>query len=248
MSAAKGGRYVYGIVRSDSGLAPPRDGVSGVGSTFLVEHGNVAALVSEVDPSGFTPRKDDLMAHAGVLERAARTTDILPWRFGTVFADERELIDELLVPKQRQLTRLLEDLADVVEIQVKATYVEDEILREVMSKDSGVKRLRKRAGGSYQDRIRLGEAVAGALEKRRREDARLIAKRIHRFGESCSDGPLGNELMVANLACLVRRDAIDTFEHEVHEMAQGSEGRITFRIFGPLPPYSFVDPTILAVA
>jgi hypothetical protein len=244
----KSGRYLYGVIRSDSGLAPPKDGVAGASSTFTVVHGGIAALVSEVDPAGFAPKKNDLLAHANVLEQAALVTDVLPWRFGTIFEGDRELVSELLAPKERALLRSLEDLSGVVELQVKVSYVEDEVLREITLSDPTVKRLKARGAKGYQDQVRLGEAVARALEKRRTADAKAIGSCLHRLAESCSTGPLNSETMVANLACLVRRDAIERFEREVETMAQGSSERMTFRVLGPLPPYSFVDPAALAVA
>ena len=243
------GCYLYGIVRSDATLdLSGWDGVAKARSVELVQHGDVAALVSRVDPEGFTPKKADLLAHANVLELAARDTDVLPWRFGSIFPSDDELVGGLLTANERNLIRLLDDLQGVVELQIKATYEEESIMREIATEDPTVRRARSRSGGSYQERIQLGTAVAEALDRRRKADTRKIERHIHRVCESCAVGPLTTETMIVNLACLVRRDSVERFEHEVAMMEQGAEGRIHFRLLGPLPPYSFVDPSALAVA
>ena len=79
------GCYVYGIVPADVELTGDVRGVGDPpGRIQLVRHGNLVALVSEVNLTGGLGTPDDLRAHAQVLDTAVVEVPVLPLRFGTV--------------------------------------------------------------------------------------------------------------------------------------------------------------------
>src|SRR3954462_6592818 len=110
--------HVYGIVRSrDSpSVADP--------SVRQVAHGEVAALVGDIDRDGLLAAKV-LRTHWRVLEEAASTATVLPVRFGTVMADDRAVVAQYLEPLHDELVAGLAELDGKVQLTLKGTYRED---------------------------------------------------------------------------------------------------------------------------
>jgi hypothetical protein len=52
---------------------------------------------------------------------------------------------------------------------------------------------------------------------------------------------LEKEFMVLNAPFLVQRDRRQEFEDAVEEVAQERQERMSFRLLGPMPAYSFID-------
>ncbi|MDH6291743.1 GvpL/GvpF family gas vesicle protein [Rhodococcus opacus] len=87
--------YVYGIVPAD--VQPEKD-ATGVHDApiEIVKHGDIAALVSEIDPDQRLGAPADLQAHAHILDGTAHVAPVLPLRFGAVVSDRDAVIRELL--------------------------------------------------------------------------------------------------------------------------------------------------------
>src|SRR6476469_10337265 len=87
--------YVYGVVRAGARLRLPEEGVGGR-AVALIEHDDLAALVSEdVDAPVRTSRRN-MLAHSGVLQAVVAQVDVLPMRFGVVVPDAAAARDALL--------------------------------------------------------------------------------------------------------------------------------------------------------
>ena len=108
---AQRGCYVYGIVPAD--VEPAAD-VRGVGDPpgliQLIRHGDLAALVSEVDLTGRLGTPADLRAHARILDATAVEVPVLPLRFGTVMATKDAVAADLLVVYQEAFAAALADV------------------------------------------------------------------------------------------------------------------------------------------
>src|SRR3954465_3630302 len=155
-TASRVASYVYGVARSD--VAPSVGaGVAG-GDVRLVRHRGIAALVSDVPSAGGRARARDLLAHSDVLQSAFAAGTVLPLRFGTVFADDDAVANELLGDRHDALERLLDELDGTAELSVRASYVEEAVLAEIVREDARVARLR-----AASRNVELGEAVAAAL-------------------------------------------------------------------------------------
>jgi Gas vesicle synthesis protein GvpL/GvpF len=233
---------VYGIVPAETSLdgAPP--GIAGA-PVSRVTAGGLAALVSPVEGDDLRATRRDLLSHSAVLEHAVAAGPVLPLRFGTVLRDEDAVVEELLEPRRDELAGLLRRFERLVELRVKAFYVEEEVLKEIVRSDPAIARLREATRGNtaaYPQRLRLGEAVAHALDARRQRDADSILARLR---------PLAEDVVVeeadARLALtasfLVDRCRLEAFDEAMDDLARAHEGRITFKYLGPLPPHSFVS-------
>ena len=246
---AEGNVYVYGIV-----LASERDAVSAVGVTGAavrtVEHGGMAALVSDLDDGTLTAARE-LRAHWRVMQAASESATVLPVRFGTVMANDRSVAEELLEPQAERLLARLRDLAGRVQLSVKGEYDEATLLREVVTATPAVKALRERVGSlpdaaGYYDRIRLGELVAAEVDRRRASDAALAVERLSGHAVATETSEPKTPGGAFDLAFLVERSGIDTFSAAVGDLSAALGERVAIRYVGPLPPYSFVDDEVRA--
>lgn len=237
--------YLYGLV-SRGTEAPPARGVGG-GAPALLPEGPVAALVSRLPNGDHRATKDDLLAHSDVLQRVVDGGDaVLPIRFGTTFRDEDELRSGLLEPNAAVLADMLDRMRGKVEVQVKATYVEDAVVARAVAGDRRIQRLKR---SSHLDaRVELGRRVAENIERQRYSDARLVVDVLGKHAEATSLGDAAGEYGLVNASFLVDRTRLGAFDETFEHLRARTEDLVTFRYVGPLPPYSFVDASALTVA
>src|SRR5918911_4153431 len=155
---------VYGIVPAETPLDRAPTGIAGA-SVGRVEAGGLAALVSPIEGDELRATRRDLLSHSAVLEHAVAAGPVLPLRFGIVLRDEDAVVRELLEPRRDELAGLLRRFERLVELRVKAFYVEEAVLREILRSDPAIARLNEATRGASDaaaqpQRVRLGEAVA----------------------------------------------------------------------------------------
>ncbi|MDG9705401.1 GvpL/GvpF family gas vesicle protein [Streptomyces sp. DH37] len=234
--------YVYGIARSDHPALPEK--APGVGQppreVRIVREGDLAAIISDC-PDALRPKRRDLLAHQQVLTEVGAKGPVLPLRFGSLSEDEGT-VRGVLSEHAAHYARQLEELDGRSEYNVKAVHREEEVLRLVLSEDTEARSLAERnraaGGGSHEDKLRLGELVAGAVREREALDARLIEETLAPLAERCVPGPEGSGWL-ANLSFLLGREASEEFTAAVEELGRGNP-HLDIRATGPLPPYSFV--------
>ncbi|WP_326662286.1 GvpL/GvpF family gas vesicle protein [Streptomyces canus] len=236
--------YVYGITAA-SHPALPED-MGGVGNPALpvrvLTEGDLAAIVSDA-PEGLRPKRRDLLAHQNVLSEAGAGGCILPMRFGSVAPDDGTVTGVLAEHSEHYKERL-RTLDGKVEYNVKATHDEEAVLHRVMSDNPEIRAVteanRKAGGGSYDDRLRLGEMVVAAVKAREAEDAGEVQRALEPIADAISVGPESSGWL-ANVSFLVERDAAASFLEAVDQVRK-DHPHLDLRVNGPLPPYSFVDP------
>ena len=242
--------HVYGIVRAADGR-PVEDP-----DVRRVVHGDVAALVSDID-------RDDLLAsrvlrtHWRVLEEAAANASVLPVRFGTVMADDRAVVEQYLQPLHDELAAGLAEMDGKVQLTLKGTYREDALMAGIVARSSAIDRLRTEVeklppAAAYYKRIELGQLVAAAVEATREQDTQRALGQLEPLALAVR--PEGQSTVNAafNLAFLVERGRVDEFSDAVAALRHEVQDWIDLRYVGPLPPYSFtgdrVDPEAAAWA
>ncbi|MEU0744086.1 GvpL/GvpF family gas vesicle protein [Streptomyces sp. NPDC006134] len=236
--------YVYGITASTHPSLP--EGMGGVGDpprpVRILREGELAAVVSDA-PEGLRPKRKDLLAHQNVLSEAGAGGCVLPMRFGSVAPDD-QAVTGVLAERAEHYRERLRVLDGRVEYNVKANHVEEAVLHHVMAENAEIRALaeanRKAGGGSYEDKIRLGEMVAGAVKAREAEDAAALRRVLEPAAEAVSTGPESTGWL-ANVSFLVDRGSAERFLAAV-EQARKDLPHLEVRVNGPLPPYSFVDP------
>lgn len=241
-------QYIYGITRP--GVPLPAD-LTGLDDrpVGLVELGDCAAVVSDLSPNRPLGERADLMAHQGVLEALVKAgVEVLPFRFGAAMNSREAVEQELLAHNAEQLSHSLARVAGRVELRLKGTYVQEIVLREVMAEEPQIAELNRRlreipedaADAAYYDRIRLGELVAQALERRRERDGQVLLDALGPQAEAVVQRTPTREEDMLDASFLVERDRQPAFEQAVAALAEADGGRVRLRLIGPLPPYDFV--------
>jgi hypothetical protein len=234
--------YVYGVVR---GGDMPSIEAEGVGGSVVrqVERDGLAALVSSVPKQGLRVKRRDLHRHLRVIEEAFAATTILPCPFGTVVASTESVEHDLLLSRRDELLSAVERLEGKVQMNVKATYAEPELLRQVVEGNPEIAHLRERTkqlgDAGYYDRLRLGELVAAALAGRRRQDAeRLLPELAQSAAEVVADD---EEAAVVKGSFLVSLRELGRFDATLEAVARREQPLIRFEVIGPLPPTAFAS-------
>ena len=233
--------YVYGIVRAGALRSIDSEGVAGK-PVQLIERGGLAAVVSPLPSTDLRVKRRDLHAHLQVVEAAFADTTILPCPFGTVVESRDELRDGLLGGAQRSLLAGIERLKGTAQINVKAAYDEDALLREIVAADPDVAHLRERTRGSgnagYYERLQLGELVAARVAERRELDAARLVREL----EGASVDVLveePDEGGALKAAFLVLRKRLGRFDSALESIATREQPLLHFEAIGPLPPTAF---------
>jgi hypothetical protein len=236
--------YVYGI--TDSSHAGLPEGMEGVGdppaAVRVLKEGGLAAVVSDA-PEGLKPKRKHLLAHQNVLAEAGAAGAVLPMRFGSVAPDD-DTVTGVLAERADHYKERLRALEGKVEYNVKATHDEEAVLHRVMSESPELRSLaeanRQSGGGSYDDRLRLGEMVVAAVKAQEADDAAELRRVLEPAAADVSVGPESTGWL-ANVSFLVDRKSAEDFLAVVEE-ARRAHPHIELRVNGPLPPYSFVEP------
>ncbi|WP_338701106.1 GvpL/GvpF family gas vesicle protein [Streptomyces sp. Q6] len=237
--------YVYGI--ADAGHPGLPDGVEGIGSPAhtlrTVTGGGLIALVSDA-PENLRPKRRDLLAHQNVLSEAGAEGTVLPMRFGSVAADD-DAVAAALEERSEHYKERLTALRDRVEYNIKAQHDDEAVLHTVMAENAELRamvtRNQQAGGGSHEDKLRLGEAVAGAVQQREARDAAAVREALEPHAEALSAAPESTG-WVTNLSFLTGRSSSAQLLEAVEAFRQANP-HVVLRVNGPLPPYSFVEET-----
>jgi hypothetical protein len=210
-----------------------------------VAHGELAAIVTDADPSGLRAASA-LRLHWRVLEEAAGRATVLPVRFGTVMADDDAVVVELLAPRQDELVSLLAELFGKAQLTVKGDFDQERLMRCVVESTPAVARLRERVSGvpeaaAYYDRIRLGQLISEEVERARERCAARVLDRLAPLAVAVSRERVSSVDAAVNAAFLVPHDSEAELRAAVGGLERELAGMVRLRCIGPLPPYSFAD-------
>lgn len=251
------GCYVYGIVPSAVVLAPDTAGVGskrGRSRVYAVQHRDLAAVVSDIEDTpgaaSVLAQPENLVVHQRLLDNLAARHPVLPVRFGTVLPDSDAVASRLLGPGHQRFAAALARLAGCAQYLAKGRYVEETVLREVLSENLEARSLRDQVGSiadAYATRnlrIRLGEVVSVAVMAKRVADTRVLRDALTPYCLAISiRGPAraADTVSVALLAKTARQPEI---EQAAGLVAAGWQGRMKLRLLGPMAPYDFAESAV----
>lgn len=236
--------YVYGLMRVEDG-ARAADALTEAAIT-PVEHADICALVTNVGEGDLTLRRESALAHTDTLQKAFQHGPVLPVRFGTVLPDAETLISELLAPRSTALRARLEALEGMAEMQVKATYLEEPLLRSIVGQDAQLARAAARIKqlppeATHFERINLGEQINTRVQAHRWADSQRMLQELQPLSVAVNVREPMHERAVLNASFLVSRDRLEAFDAEVERLSQQDAERIQFRLIGPMPAHSFAE-------
>jgi hypothetical protein len=234
--------HIYGVVSAATRLPGPLPGRREA-PVRLVVHGDLAAVVSEIDADARL-RRDDLLAHARVLESLVEDSTVLPMRFGVIVETDEEVAHNVLEAGEDRLTALLSSFDGLVQLTVKAYHDQDRALRHLFRERPELRELRDQAAAgraSYHSQLTLGEAIARALDELASDDAAMVYDELAGLAEHIVSSEVNAKDQILDAALLVQRGARTKTDEGVTRLRRTLPDRVRLRYIGPLPPYSFVD-------
>lgn len=247
--------YVYGLMRtqdaqaavsarSDRQRSPGPDRARG--ELGEVAHDGVSALVSAIPEGSLKLRRESALAHTETLQAAFEHGPVLPVRFGTVIPDDEVLKREFLAPRAGELLARLEALKGSAEMQVKATYLEEPLLRSILAGSTSLTQAAARIralppAATHFERINLGEAINKAVDARRRQDAGRLLDALRSLALSVSVREPRHEREVVNASFLVAGGRLEAFDSAVERLSSENSGEMHFKLIGPMPAHSFAS-------
>lgn len=241
------GCYIYGIVPGDVETNGDVQGVGDPpGTVEVLRHGDIAALISEIDTSQPLGRPEDLTAHQQLLDAASAEAPILPLRFGAIVTNRDAVAGELLAPHHDEFAEALRELEGCAQYVIHGRYVDEAVLREVLSESTEASRLREeiRSAGdedaTRNQRIRLGELINNAVSGKRETDTQAVADAIAPYSVATNIRQPTHELDAVNIAVLMKASDQGDLEQAVGKIAQDWTDRVNVRLLGPMAPYDFV--------
>lgn len=246
------GYYLYGVVE-----ASDQKGWGAVGlereEISAIPFREIAAVISPWTSDVVPATPEHCLAHERVLNDVIKTETVLPFEFGTI-APSIEAVDKLLRHNYSRIRRALVKLSGTVEVNVTALWHDMKTIFEEIMKAHPVIATYKREimckpyEQTYQDRLRIGQIVAEALETKRRSEGEKLYSILKRSAvgacQACKGKPVGDNVIFTG-AFLVKRGAYPDFEQSLLELGQRYDSRVDFKYTDPLPPCHFVDRKIV---
>ncbi|MEK7370251.1 MAG: GvpL/GvpF family gas vesicle protein, partial [candidate division NC10 bacterium] len=240
--------YIYGVIPSGQSLTfglsgfPPRPE-----EVRTVAFGGLTCVVSNYSGEDFASLPKEtllrcLMAHQEVVERVMQAFPVLPVKFGTLVESEAEA-ERFIEQSQGRLGQALERLTGKMEMEVAATWDLKRVLEEVGQADE-ILRLRESIAGRpatevLEVQIQAGKIVKESLDRRREEFQQRLLESLGGAALDAQPNALVADEMVLNVAFLIEKKREEEFDEQVRKLDEALNGEVSFRIVGPLPPYSF---------
>lgn len=227
--------YVYCLADDLETLPMPVGGVSGA-TVNLIRCEDFSFLVSDYEgDSPLSVTRDNVMAHAAVVQSLLNQTTPLPFRFGTIVSEER--LRNYVTAQREELKTKLAQVRGCVEMSVKiiCSTNETDVDAEVPEEGPGARFLKEKRR----------EILGG---ERRAEEARQIATWLHEQvqplakEEAVSLSP--TEKLIVAAAHLVLREQVPTYRERL-TAARKSRTELHFLVSGPWPPYTFSESCLV---
>ncbi|HET7304709.1 MAG TPA: GvpL/GvpF family gas vesicle protein [Segeticoccus sp.] len=240
------GLLVHGVVPAETTLPDTGDDGPLAGHPLsLVRHGRVAVVVEPVEPERTFRAREDLLAHSEMLNALAAAGPVVPIAFGSILRDEAAVRAELVEPHEEDLADRLAGLSGRAQFTLRARYIQDQVLTEVVTEEPEIARLREQTRdqpeeASHGARVRLGELVGQAVATRRQRDLQMLLELLAPVADDhqVTEGTGLDDL--ADVSFLLAADRRAEFEERAEELAQRWSERARLKLLGPLAPYDFV--------
>jgi hypothetical protein len=244
------GRYLYGLVRATEEMDLGCIGLEIDGSparvyTLCID--SLAAVIMSEYPARqkVLPLRKNLEPHHRVIREVMKTQTIVPMTFGHVAKNEEEIGKTL----RRNRVEIREQLARVegkVEMGLKVKWDVDSIFEYFVGLDPELAAYRDQVFGrssapSQDEKIELGHMFEERLAKEREDQSERVIEMFRPFCGDVKSNPPKNEMVVMDLAFLVDRNNLKSFEEEVYRVAGTFSTQYIFDYNGPWAPFNFVE-------
>jgi hypothetical protein len=213
----------------------PMEAVTGIqgNQVFLYPASDLAVIVSECSSSEALTQQAG-MEHARVISDCFKTSTVLPFRFGTVFADD-EALRRSIRSNQRQFVTNIERLRGKAEMHLK-------VVLDDCCRDQG-KRYNAPVSGSTGRAYLSNLRENATMQRERQTKARAVTVQMHRMfmplAEEVSCRRLDTGKMLLDIAHLIDSGGVERYLNK-YSSATLQMKECHMQLSGPWPPYHFV--------
>jgi len=233
--------YIYAVMDSERKLVAPLLGLDG-SPVGIIACGGMSAAFSNLERAGSRLGPDDALVHEAVVEQLMTIATVLPFRFGTLFASQKEV----LIMMVEHVTEFRENLARLchkAEFSLKVLWPAEAIQREILgslSRDKfGGFCPSNSAAGKYMterfDAFRINQLIEAEADRRIAE----IDRRLSRWVVEKKLERLLTPSLLLKAVYLVEAGRQAEFKQAYADM-QREAGNLRYLFSGPWPPYNFV--------
>ncbi|MDI6761739.1 MAG: GvpL/GvpF family gas vesicle protein [Thermodesulfobacteriota bacterium] len=244
-----GWKHLYGVIGTSENLnIGPIKVENQSGEVYPIIYKELSAIVSNtsfVDYKKMT--KDivvrDLLKHQKVIESVMGSYPIISFKFGSLAHTEEE-VTQILIRGYDLFKFLLPWVGERVELELVATWDREKIFKALYEEESEIQSLQKKIGtkseeDAFLEKIKLGELVRQCLLKKKVSSRKQILSQLRECTESYCDHDVMDDIMILNTAFLLRKEMEKEFDNRVQYLDDEFLGKISFKVIGPLPLYSF---------
>ncbi|MGE4587040.1 MAG: GvpL/GvpF family gas vesicle protein [Mangrovibacterium sp.] len=240
--------YLYGITHNDY---PPEQflELKGMGLE-VVQYEKIFAIAAEKPYENLMHASKEILAgilvgHQKILERLMETgfSMLIPVKLGTWSKSKTE-VREILKKGYPLCLDILEKVCNRIEVDLAVTWSNFSGLIQTVAADPEVSvfkdgLLGKANGISTADQLQIGKLVREKLDEKARDARQQIVKQLEPWCEELKRHEVMNDQMVANVAFLISKSKLASFEEALDQMDMEFKGALNFKYVGPLPCYSF---------
>ncbi len=241
------GRTIYGFIQGDESRRFGAIGINGR-EVYTLTFEGIAALVSCLPREGFEAMSKEtllrnLTVYQSVIERVMNEHPVIPVKFGSL-VDGDEAVIRVLKRGREPIVQSLTEMDNRVELDVVALWSDlNSVLKEI-GQIGEIKALKEEARSKSEDemlkmQIKTGKRVKDLLDEKRESLKAEIMAPLKQIAEKQCIHAVMDDSMIMNAGFLIQRENALRFEEIVRSLDLQYENRMTFRIIGPLPPYSF---------
>jgi hypothetical protein len=243
------GLYVYAVGKASEAEMPSVQGVLDR-PAYRLEADSLCAIVSECPLSNIRAERKHIAANQRVLAALNANFDLLPMTFGTLTKSEDDL-RRFLNDNRETLSSQLERVSGAIEMGLRLSLDVPDPIAYLVERTPALKTARDRTfrprhKPSHDERIRLGQLLDQAFTRYRDSVAGQVLKLIE---DACSETlslPVRDEKQIANLAILVPRASLTSFEAAIEAAAAQIDDDVVFDLSGPWPPHNFAKLNVEA--
>lgn len=245
-SSSPMGTYIYCIARAQPFRAAPTFKAEAIAGpehpTRLLRYGDLVAVVSDAPARRMEITREHLLTHEGVILEVMERGEVIPLSFGTIASNDTAVTERLLKGAYDDLLEQLKAIRGCVELDLKVLWDQERLYAEIVEEDEQIRALRRDIERAPLDeRIELGRLISEAIASKSDREAQQVLEALEPLALETRPGRMLNDTMILNTAFLVEKAQQAAFEQQVSDLARLEEGRLVFRLVGPVPPYHFVE-------
>ena len=244
------GRYLYGIIGSVKENDFGKIGIGDRANTvYTIPFKDIAAVVSNISSKKIRHERKNLASHNNVIRDIMKKRTLLPMAFGHISPNGTH-IKKLLAENYESFSQQLNRLDGKVEMGLKVLWDVENIFEFFVRNHRELEAFRdeifaKPYGPTYEEKIEVGKKFESLVNQERKRHTKIVTDTLESYCHEIKQNKPKNEKMVMNLAFLVDKDGVESFEKGIFEAARKFDNNYAFDYSGPWAPHNFVHLSLV---